>query len=371
MTFRIYLNYYLGNYVFVGKLIKRYAEILGPTFIKICQMLSYRDDLLPEETLKELKTLLHTCTPEKNLEQKLKDKFQNVTDLTLVGSGSIAQVYSGFIDNKQYAFKVKRTNIVQKMSDEINLLEGWLIFFNNKFPYYKINERFKIFKKSILIQTDFLKEIENNKLISKGTKKLKNVSVVNIIEELSNNEIIVMEYIDGKPLCETENINELAILREIIKLWLNTLFDYSIIHGDLHYGNILVKENKIVIIDFGLVFNIKPSIQVSFIQYLNYCVKLEADKIYKWLIENYIQGDITEIFKKELMDIIYYYKKNNNMRVWDFGKDINKIIFKHNLFLNEEYIELEISQATSSAVLRTLNDSPEVLKIILEELELL
>lgn len=371
MTFRIYLNYYLGNYVYVGRLMKYYCEILGPTFIKICQMLSYRDDLLPEETLKELKTLLHTCSPEKNLEQKITSKFPSVTDLTLIGSGSIAQVYSGFIDDKKYAFKVKRTNIAQKMEEEIKLLESWLNFMDKKYPFYKINERFKIFKKSILIQTDFHKEIENNKLISKGTKKLKNVSVVNIIEEMSCNDIIVMEYIDGKPLCESENINELDILREIIKLWLNTLFDYSIIHGDLHYGNILVKDHKIVIIDFGLVFNIKPSIQVSFIQYLNYCVKLEGERIYNWLIDNYIQGDITENFKQELLDVIYYYIKNNNMRVWDFGKDINKIIFKYNLFLNEEYIELEISQATSSSVLRTLNDSPEVLKIILEELELL
>lgn len=368
---RIYLNYYLGNYIFVGKLMKYYAEILGPTFVKMCQMLSYRDDLLPEETLQELKTLLHTCSTEKDLDKKIKEKFSSVTDLNLIGSGSIAQVYSGVIENVKYAFKVKRTNIAQRMEEEIKLLEGWLNYFDKKIPYYKIVNRFQIFKKSILIQTNFLKEIENNKLISKGTKKLENVAVVKIFEDLSNDEIIVMEYIDGIPLCEYKNITDFIVLKEIIKLWLNTLFDYCIMHGDLHYGNILVQEKKIVIIDFGLVFNIKPSVQVLFLEYLNLLVKLKSDKLYEWVLENYILGNITDTFKKELKELIYFYQKDNTMKIWDFGKDMHKLIFKYGLMMNEQFIELEVSQLTSSAVLKTLNDSPTVLKNILEELELL
>ena len=354
----------------IGKIMRYYAEYLGPTFIKICQSLTHRTDLLHNNTVNELKPLLKDCTPENNLEEKLQEQFTNIKELKLIGSGSIAQVYSGFINNKKYAFKIKRTNIDEQMNSDIYVIERWLNIINYFYPYYRIYNRFQQFKNAILIQTNFSTEIKNNLLFQKAVKKLPNIEIVKIHTELSTNNIIVMDYIEGKTLSENTTLTNITLIHQIVKLWFNTLFDYNIIHGDLHYGNIIINNDKLFILDFGLVFNIKPKIQIKFMEYLKYCIELDKINIYEWLLNNYIDGDKTEIFKIELMNLIEKYIIKRYIRVWDFGKEIDKLLLKYKLFLNEEYIELEISQATSGSLMKSLNNDPKLLKSILHELDI-
>jgi predicted unusual protein kinase regulating ubiquinone biosynthesis (AarF/ABC1/UbiB family) len=145
------------RHILVGKLMKSYSETLGPTFIKICQTLVYRNDLLPQQTLDELKPLLNKCIPEKNLENKIKTTFLNVSNIKLIGSGTIAQVYSGYLENKKYAFKVRRTNIENQMKQDIIFLEEWLSLIHKWYPYCNILKRFDIIKKSV----DYILSLKN------------------------------------------------------------------------------------------------------------------------------------------------------------------------------------------------------------------
>ena len=188
--------------VLIGKLLRSYSELLGPTFVKICQTLVYRNDLLPQRTLNELKPLLNKCKPEKNLENKIESHFMNVNDIKLIGSGTIAQVYSGYLENKKYVFKVKRTGIDDLMKQDILFLEQWLRFIHKYYPYYNIYKRFNMIKKSVLIQTDFTNEINNFQTFAKVTKKLPDITVPHVYENMCTDEIIVMEFIADDGMIE-------------------------------------------------------------------------------------------------------------------------------------------------------------------------
>jgi len=373
---RIYLvNYFYESNknkkaILTGKLLRYYAEFLGPTFTKCCQSLVYRDDLLPELALNELKPLLNHCTPEKNLETKVTENFPTVENLTLVGSGTIAHVYSGYIGNKKYAFKVKRTNIEEIMETDILLLESWLKYLNTYLPQYKLYKRFQHFKKAVSIQTNFRQEIENISLFQKAAKKLQFLTVVNVHQDLSTNDIIVMDFVEGETLNETTRVTEKHLYIEIFKLWINSLCDYNIVHGDLHFGNIIkTHDDKIVILDFGLVFNIETEFQCKIIEYFGLLLKRDYNKTTEWLLTNYIEGDITDEFQKELKQVVEDCMKQDDSEVnsWDCWKRINALLLKYNLSIAENYVELEISYNNCFNVLTSLNNDCTLIKVALDE----
>jgi ubiquinone biosynthesis protein len=356
----------------VGKLIRSYSEILGPTFIKISQTLAYRDDLFSQLTLKEIKPLLNSCPSELHLEKKVAQQFPHVTELKLIGSGTIAQVYSGYIKDKKYAFKVKRTNIVENIKQDIEFIKNWLKFINKQFPQYNIYKRFNTIENSILTQTDFKKEIKNCHIFEKLTEKLPNIKTAHVYEELSSDDIIVMDFIEGTPLCDTVVITDQNLLKQILKLWLNGLLDYGIIHGDLHMGNLIQQPNgDIVILDFGLVFDVKPSIQIKFFEYMNYFIRRDIEKIIDWIFCNYIVGEKTEVFKNKVCNLVNIYINKEQIKFWDFSKELDILMLEHNLELNEEYVELEISKTTSFVIMKTLNNDKNMLLSIFEELDLM
>jgi len=357
----------------IGKLMKSYSETLGPTFVKICQTLVYRNDLLPQKTLDELKPLLNKCMPEDNLENKIKNTFGNVSNIELIGSGTIAQVYSGCLEGKKYAFKVKRTEINKHIKKDISFLEEWFSFIHKYYPYCNILKRFDIIKKSIIIQTDFNKEIENCLIFEKVSQKLPNITVPHVYTDMSTEDIIVMDFIDGTPLCDTTTITDQNILKQILKLWLNGLLDYGLIHGDLHLGNLVKKHNSedLVILDFGLVFNIQPTIQVKFMEYMNYFVNRDIQQITEWIFTNYILGEKTDKFKNDVKSLISKYITEEHIRFWDFSRELDILLLEHNLELSEQFIELEISKTTSFAIMQTLNNDTTMLLGIFDELGLI
>lgn len=224
-----------------------------------------------------------------------------IYDIEPIKSGSISLVFRGKLNNKNIVIKILRKNIKEKIDKGINLL----ITLENFFYYIPIINKYfstKIFsnnKQCILNQINFINETENLMMFYKKFKTNKFISIPFVYEKYTklNNNVILMDYIDGKYLSDLDH-NELDhFFTPFNKFVVNSIFHKKIFHCDLHQGNILffketVKNEiiyKVGIIDFGMIIKLNVN---------------DIDFIYIWL---------NGIFNEKFKDMIDYIKNPDNV----------------------------------------------------------
>jgi predicted unusual protein kinase regulating ubiquinone biosynthesis (AarF/ABC1/UbiB family) len=273
------------------------------------------------------------------------DKF-DLTSLEPINSGSISLVFKGKLNNKDVVIKILRKNILEKIEKGINLLINLenIIYYIPFYNYYVSTKIFKSNKEHIFNQINFINESENIMLFYKKFKKNKFVSIPYVYDKYTNliNNIIIMDYINGKYIYEL-NSNDLDdFFIPFYKFIVNSIFYKKIFHCDLHQGNVLFyKETidneqiyKVGIIDFGMITKLNTS---------------EIDFIYVWL---------NGIFNEKFKDMIEHLKdKNNISTIFDNYEQFNsctEVLLK----LHEEkkiFNDLDKSEALMGDVYSFLN----------------
>jgi predicted unusual protein kinase regulating ubiquinone biosynthesis (AarF/ABC1/UbiB family) len=179
-----------------------------------------------------------------------------------INSGSVALVYKARLNDKPVIIKVLRHNIKKIIEYDIHFLE---YFFDNTLikmilKYYTTINFKRIVENNrdlLLNQCDFKLEINNALLFKNNLKNKKNIVIPHVYKHFTDacNEIIIMEYLDGT-VAKNVTSYQLRNQFETIRLFfLDSLFKYNILHGDFHLGNIIiVDENTIGIIDFGIIY---------------------------------------------------------------------------------------------------------------------
>jgi predicted unusual protein kinase regulating ubiquinone biosynthesis (AarF/ABC1/UbiB family) len=187
-----------------------------------------------------------------------------------INSGMISLVFKGKRRNtgETIVVKIKRVNIENNLKlaiDELLVILKWIMIipFINKFQIAEI-----MTKNMDLIkhQTNFVQEVQNIQVFRKICKHLKYVTIPNVDVEVTNkfNNVIIMDYIDGKPIARICNEDYLNYAKLIMKFVFVSTFLHGKIHGDLHSGNILfIKDEnnannkyKLGILDFGIIYEI-------------------------------------------------------------------------------------------------------------------
>jgi len=283
-------------------------EELGPTFIKVGQMLSMRPDILPPEYLIELQKLQDNVAPlpfeeikkiiEEKSNQELKNKLKLI-DEKPVASASIAQVHTGVLkDGTKVVLKIQRPNIreiiqtdMEILSDLAKIVKKYLKDQLAVDPTLVVKE----FNKMIINELNFLHEGRNILKFKNYFKNEPTIYIPTYFQELSNENIIVMEYIDGIKHVNREKLikhglNPEIIARNAIRLSMMQIFDFGFFHADPHAGNIIILKNNVIsLIDFGNI----GYIDQETMGYL-------AD-----LLIGYIKNDIRKIMRSlELLNII-------------------------------------------------------------------
>lgn len=187
-----------------------------------------------------------------------------------INSGMISLVFKGKNGStgEEIVVKMKRKNIKQTLTTGINdllLFLNWMLYIPsiNKFQIANV-----ITKNIDLIkyQTNFVQEVKNIQVFRKMCKYLKYIEIPNVDASITDkyNDIIIMNFIDGKPIGKIEQEDYDGFSRIIMKFVFVSTFLYGKIHGDLHSGNILFIKNdnsntnkyKLGILDFGLIYEI-------------------------------------------------------------------------------------------------------------------
>ncbi|HWQ89627.1 MAG TPA: AarF/UbiB family protein [Desulfitobacteriaceae bacterium] len=251
--------------------LKMILEDLGPTFIKLGQIMSMRTDMLPKkycDTLAELRTDVKPLSYEEVIRMIESEYGRGADEVFLkifeehIGSASIAQVHKAVLKNgKTVVLKIQRPGIYQTMERDIQLLKKALSF--NKILKINIgNIDFNMFIDEMWAtaqkEMDFIAEADYIKEFSDLNTGIAYIAFPEVERNLTTSRILVMEYIVGVQIDDLENlrkggydINEIGI--KLAENYVKQIVDDGLFHADPHPGNIYIRAGKIVWLDLGMV----------------------------------------------------------------------------------------------------------------------
>lgn len=253
-----------GTYVRIRKML----EDLGPTFIKIGQIMSLRPDLLPPNLVKELSKLqdqaatvgfkLIQAIVEKNMGSKIEDLFSDF-DPVPFAAASLCQVHKAVLKNggNTVAVKVRRPSIRKKIEVDLDILEAIadrLHERSNELKIYDLPNLLKITRRNLLKELDFTREARNMKIAGSYES---DVYVPVVYMDYCSERILISEFIDGQRLSDTEG-NNIEDPHTIAKQGLNTaikqILEDGYFHADPHPGNLIYSKDKgLCLLDWGMV----------------------------------------------------------------------------------------------------------------------
>ena len=244
-------------------------EDLGPTFIKIGQILSNRSDLLPEEYCQEFSNLRSDVEPmpyetvirviENSYGSSWKEVFSDI-DRDCLGSASIAQVHRAHLTSgEEVVVKVQREGVYDLMKRDINLLHKAVKLMPPIRLKGILNLDMILDELWVVAQEEmnFLQEASNMEEFRMLNQNLVYIGIPKLYRNYSTERVLVMEYIEGFDIDDKAGLLENGYdLEEIgIKLvdhYVKQFMEDGFFHADPHPGNIVIREGKIVWIDMGM-----------------------------------------------------------------------------------------------------------------------
>lgn len=278
-------------------------EELGPTFIKLGQLLSTRQDLIPQEYIKELTKLQDDVPPfsfelvlqqvEEELNQPVDDLFANIEKEPLAAA-SIGQVHKAVLKNgQQVVIKVQRPEIRDIIETDLDIIFNLAEILDKRVigddfldPVEIASEFNRIIKKEL----DYQIEGRNTEKFNRNFADEEEIKVPKIYWELSTKKLLVSEYIEGTKLSRIKSEDIDCDYKKIAQIGANSFMKQVLVdgffHGDPHPGNVLITpEEKVAFIDFGIVGRIDKDtmeeIADLFLAVINRNIDKMVDKLLK------------------------------------------------------------------------------------------
>ncbi len=296
--------------------IRQALQELGPTFIKLGQVLSTRPDLVAPEYIEQLEQLQDRVPPETaesiiaQVEDELGDKIDVLFesfDRECIAAGSIAQVHKAVTnDGRVVAVKVRRPGIVDIVKVECEILEEFAGLLKSTVLQHEtidVEEMVNEFAEAIQKETDFASEKRNQLRFLTQYADDPTVHVPALYEEYCTRGVLTMEYIDGIRPGDLERGYEEQFDRKILanrgaEFVLKQVFKFGFFHTDPHPGNFfLLPENVLAPIDFGQVARLSVKDRRLFNEIVLAIVNKDATNIVKRLERDDMLDDKTDRHK--------------------------------------------------------------------------
>jgi len=253
---------------------------LGPTFIKLGQVLSLRPDLVGSAQAAELQQLQSQVPAdpfdqvklvvETELKQPIELAFQEFCE-TPIASASIGQVHSAMLrDGTHVVVKVQHFNIQEKVNEDLEVLRG-LAVLAESIPEIAVWQPRAIvdqLSRSLRRELSFSRELSNLAMFQASLRDMPGIVVPRAYPKLSSSRVLTMECIEGRSIqCLAEPgsfsaEDRTAIAKRVSELYVQSIFVKGLYHADPHPGNILLQQdNTIGLLDFGMVGRIDDSLR--------------------------------------------------------------------------------------------------------------
>ena len=262
-------------------------EGMGPTFVKLGQLLSTRADLLPRSYLSALSRLQDRVEPfpfeqvertvTGELGVRLSKAFLHFDDKP-IASASLGQVHRAQLrDGRQVAVKVQRPDIRAQIVDDMDAIEGIAEFADAHTDAGRrlgFVEMVSEFRRSLMAELDYRQEAGHLETLGRNLARHPRIVVPQPVADYTTGVVLTMDYVPGRnlgglgPLARLE-LDGRELARELFSAYLDQIVVDGFFHADPHPGNVLVTDDgQLVLLDLGMVARVAPEMQDSLIKLL-------------------------------------------------------------------------------------------------------
>jgi ubiquinone biosynthesis protein len=378
-----------------GSQLRQSFEDLGPSFIKLGQLLATREDIFDPGLIKELKLLQNRVKGipfeiakqviETNLGKKIEAVFSSI-EQEAIGTASIGVVYKAtLLNGEKVVVKVKRPNIARTINTDFEILlfiVERLERASSEIKFLGLSKVIKDFFKSTQNELNFQVEAQNCERLKKNLESIDKdgfLIVPRVYKEFSSQEVLVLEFLEGKPFNEfssLEQLGELTVQRLLrsVELFTHTLLADGFFHADLHGGNFFVlPENKIGIIDFGLMGTLSKKQRANLIAIMYSLITHNYDNlIYEFLeVAEYEKIPDHEELIRDIKDAISPFVglsvKETNMS--ELVRNLIRTLSKHELYLPREWFIIFRALITLDGVGKSIGLDLNIFQILEKDLD--
>lgn len=327
-------------------------EELGPTFIKLGQILSGRRDLLPVALIEELLFLTDDVKPVDYSEVKTVieetcgevGEFCIFVDPEPFAAASLSQVHRAtLMDGSDVVFKIQRPGIRELIEVDLTILANLAQRAEESIPYLRPYNPVGVieeFSQQMRKELDFVRDGKNAEIIANNLKNMTSVKIPKVYWEYTGPRLLVMEYVEGVRIDNVEVLKETHDLKELANIgfeaYIQQIFTDGFYHGDPHPGNIRVTDDgKIVFFDFGLVGVLRPERRHAYTRVIYGLVTSDIDL----LLDSFEELDI-EIASEDidgLKDEMYAaLKETENYSIEDYSfqesmNQLNSTLYRYHI----------------------------------------
>ncbi len=262
-------------------------EQMGPTFIKLGQVLSTRPDLMPDVYLRALARLQDRVQPfpyddverivQSELGVRISKAFSEF-DQTPIAAASLAQVHRARLRNgREVVVKVQRPDVRKQIAQDLEILDEISSFLEQHTAFgrrYQLPKIFDEFRRTLLHELDYHREASNMLVIHQNLQGYEHIVVPRPVEDYTTRSILTMDYLQGTKITELSRvvrteINGKALGEELFHAYLQQVLVDGIFHADPHPGNILLtQDGRIALLDLGMVGRVSPEMQTRLLKLL-------------------------------------------------------------------------------------------------------
>src|SRR5919202_5933440 len=263
------------------------VEKLGPTFIKLAQLLSTRADLLPQPYIEALTRLQDKVGPfpfteveqivASELGVRVSKAFSRF-ESSPIAAASLGQVHRAALrDGREVVVKVQRPGIREEMSKDMDVLSDMSAFLDSHTEAgrkYEFTPLLEEFRKNLLRELDYRLEARHLVIFANNLREFDRIVVPQPVEDYTTSRVLTMDYISGKKITSLSPLAKIdldgyQLAEHLFQAYLQQILIDGFFHADPHPGNVfLTDDRRIALIDLGMVARIPPRFQESLIQLL-------------------------------------------------------------------------------------------------------
>ena len=261
------------------------VERLGPTYIKLGQLLSTRPDVIPPAYAQALTRLQDRCEPLpfEQIDQVLAEELGLVAARALrvdrepLATASMSQVHRASLeDGREIVLKVQRPGLREKVISDLEALADVAAFLRERTEFctrYGVDLMFEEFRKSLMRELDFRQEAMHLLTISANLREIPEIVVPQPIIGFTSARVLAMEFIPGTKVTalsrlERREADGERLIDALFRAYLKQILRDGMFHADPHPGNLFLVDGKLALIDLGMVARITPALQERLLQLL-------------------------------------------------------------------------------------------------------
>ena len=373
-----------SRYMSTPRRFRMALEELGPTFVKLGQILSTRVDIFDAEWIEEFEKLQSNVAPipvasideliESYLGRPMGEVFRSF-DSVPVGSASIAQVHKAVLsDGETVAVKIKRPDIEPVIQADLRILTHLAGLIESEIPEvrrYQPVQMVQYFARSLAKETDLSVELRYMQRFGQTFDSDPFVRIPRVYPDISNRQILVQEHI-GDTLLKDIRIETLdapmrtQLAARITDTLFTMILQQGFFHADPHPGNIFIgSDGRITLIDFGLVGHLSSTRRREIVDLINALTRKDQFTM-QYVLSNWAQGDLPDenLLGADVLEMLLNYEHTpvRDLRISQVINDITQIMRNHGLTLPGDLVMLFKTLITLEGVAKRLDGQTELLE---------